>query len=61
MTRITVIGGTCYTGSNIVAEAAGRGFEDPMPGRISGADFATAIIDEIESPRHHRVHFSVMS
>ncbi len=25
MTRITVIGGTGYTGSHLVAEAAGRG------------------------------------
>ena len=26
---------------------------------ISGADFALAIVDEIENPRHHREHISV--
>ena len=26
---------------------------------ISGADFASAVVDEIDNPKHHRVHFSV--
>ena len=26
---------------------------------ISGADFALAIVDEIENPRHHRAHISI--
>lgn len=26
---------------------------------VSGADFATAIVDEVEKPAHHREHFSV--
>jgi len=26
---------------------------------ISGADFASAVVDEIDNPKHHRAHFSV--
>ncbi|RSM48953.1 NAD-dependent epimerase [Actinoplanes sp. ATCC 53533] len=26
---------------------------------ISGADFASAVVDEIDNPKHHRMHFSV--
>lgn len=26
---------------------------------ISGADFAAALVDEIDNPKHHRMHFSV--
>lgn len=39
----------------------GRYAEAParMTSRISYADFAIALLDEIDSPRHHRVHFGV--
>jgi putative NADH-flavin reductase len=28
---------------------------------VSGADFAAAIVDEIDEPRHHRAHIGVVS
>jgi len=34
-------------------------FDDEGNSDISGADFALAIVDEIENPRHHREHISV--
>ncbi len=44
--------GTFRVGSDVVVFE-----EDESP--ISGADFAAAIIAEIEQPKHHRSHFSV--
>jgi putative NADH-flavin reductase len=38
------------------ARAERPGFK---PGAISGPDFATAIIDEIENPTHRRQRFTV--
>ncbi|GAA1022591.1 NAD-dependent epimerase [Acrocarpospora pleiomorpha] len=34
-------------------------FDDGGKSAISGPDFATAVVDEIERPKHHRAHFSV--
>jgi putative NADH-flavin reductase len=34
-------------------------FDDAGNTAVSGADFATAIVDEIETPKHRRAHFSV--
>ncbi|CAN5145758.1 NAD(P)H-binding protein [soil metagenome] len=34
-------------------------FDEAGNTAVSGADFATAIIDEIETPKHRRAHFSV--
>lgn len=39
-------------GDVLVTDEAGESF-------ISGADFAIAIVDEIENPRHHRERFTV--
>lgn len=39
-------------GDELVVDADGASF-------ISGADFATAIVDELERPAHHRVRFTV--
>lgn len=34
-------------------------FDDEGQSNISGADFALAIVDEIDDPRHHREHIGV--
>ncbi|QNN54333.1 NAD(P)-dependent oxidoreductase [Nocardioides mesophilus] len=34
-------------------------FDDEGGSNISGADFALAIVDEIDTPRHHREHIGV--
>ena len=34
-------------------------FDDAGASAISGADYAKAVIDEVENPTHHRRHFSV--
>lgn len=34
-------------------------FDDNGNSAISGADFASAIVDEIETPTHHRRHINV--
>lgn len=34
-------------------------FADDGSTSISGADFATAVVDEIERPRHHRAHIGI--
>lgn len=34
-------------------------FDDEGGSNISGADFATAIVDEIDEPAHHRAHIGV--
>ena len=34
-------------------------FDEAGRSALSGADFATAIVDEIESPSHHRAHIGV--
>ena len=34
-------------------------FDDEGGSNISGADFASAIVDEIEEPTRHRAHMSV--
>jgi putative NADH-flavin reductase len=39
-------------GDEVVADADGRSF-------ISGPDFATAMVDELERPAHHRARFTV--
>jgi len=45
--------GTYRTGTEVmVADAAGRSF-------IGGEDFATAFVDELENPVHHRMRFTV--
>ncbi|MBQ1019209.1 hypothetical protein KBX71_15230 [Micromonospora sp. D93] len=48
MSRVTVIGGTGYAGSAIVAEAAARGH------RVTAADYALGFVDLIEKGEHHR-------
>ena len=35
-------------------------FDDEGRSQVSGADFAAAIVDEIESPQHHREHIGVV-
>ncbi|MCB1240919.1 MAG: NAD-dependent epimerase, partial [Tetrasphaera sp.] len=34
-------------------------FDADGDSNMSGADFALAIVDEIENPRHHREHISI--
>ena len=34
-------------------------FDQAGGSSVSGADFATAIVDEIDSPKHHRAHIGV--
>ena len=54
-------------GSYVPGEALGRYrvgtdvalFDEAGVSAISGADFALAIVDEIDKPAHHRAHFSV--
>lgn len=34
-------------------------FDSEGASAISGADFATAVVDEIDTPRHHRAHIGI--
>lgn len=45
--------GTYRVGSDVAL------FDENGESAISGTDFATAVVDEIEKPAHHRAHFSV--
>ena len=36
-------------------------FDDEGQSRVSGADFAAAIVDEIDRPQHHREHIGVVA
>ncbi|GAA2523504.1 NAD(P)-dependent oxidoreductase [Winogradskya humida] len=34
-------------------------FDEAGKSAVSGADFAKAVVDEVQNPKHHRAHFSV--
>lgn len=46
--------GTYRTGGDVLFTVA-----EGKPGSVSGADIATAVIDEIETPTQRRPHFTV--
>ena len=46
------------TGSYRTSDEVALPGADGAPSAVSGADFAIAIVDEAETPRHHRAHIS---
>ena len=38
----------------------GVGLDEDGGSTVSGPDFAAAIVEEIEEPRHHRAHIGVI-